>query len=135
MLAFVLCLTGPRFAFAEDLKWDLPLGIGTFQLPFQSHEMVGGLDFVLREAIAGYSTPVATLWKEIDLSVGAVGAFPRTDSKLGNKVVEPYLGGGVDIKKHLPPLSKITSLHLNAFGRYSTEVGKPGAGIAASYKF
>lgn len=69
------------------LAWNLPLGIGTVQLPFQSSELVGGYDFILKDTIAGYSTPVCKLWNEIEGQVGMVGAV-KVDA------VEPYLGVG-----------------------------------------
>lgn len=119
----------------EPIEWNLPFGVGTVQLPFQAHQLVGGLDFVLNDVITGYSTPIARLWKEIDVSVGAVGAFARSSAEDRNKKVEPYLGGGVDLKRHFAPLDRFTSLHINAFGRWSTERGKPGAGLALSYEF
>ena len=120
---------------AEQLEWGLPFGVGTVQLPLQSKELVGGYDALLKDSIVGFSTPVATLFKEIVVQVGAVGALPLDGSESSGPKIEPYLGGGLDIKKHVPALDRFTSLHINAFGRYSTERGKPGAGVAMSYSF
>lgn len=132
-ITLVLCsLYG--ICWADGLQWGLPGGFGTVQLPFQSTELLLGEDFVLGQGIGGVSLPVLTLFPgklmQLDGQLGAVGAFPTQSAN-----VQPYLALGKDIARLIPVLDSFKSLHINGFGRYATDVGKPGAGVSVSYSF
>lgn len=115
---------------ADNLTWDLPYGIGSVGLPFQSTEALFGGDFVLKAGIAGASLPVLDIKDIVYGQLGAVGVYPGD-----SPYVEPYLALGIDIKRYVPLLSELKSFKVNGFGRWDTELGKPGAGISISYSF
>lgn len=121
---------------ADPLQWDIPGGIGSIQLPFQSTEVFGGYDGVLNQAVTGVSLPVLTLgklangYRMVDGQVGAAGAWPAERA-----AVEPYLALGHDVIQDIPSLAQFKSLHLNGFGRYSPQRGGWGAGGTFSWAF
>ena len=127
----VLALTlGVNKVHADPLQWSVPY-FGTVNMPFQSTQLLAGYDPILHEAVSGVSTPVGLLWNEIIPQVGAVGVLGSSTH------VQPYLGVGVDIGKHLPgmSLSLITDLDLSAAMHYDTGAGKVGMVLGASYSF
>lgn len=123
---------------ASQIKWELPGGIGTVQLPISLSDAVPvyGYDMVRKQQIVGVSTSLLTLFKEVDGYVGAVGVF---HSEAPN--VEPYLALGSDVKKYVPILNQFSCVQLHGFGRYSTSSGGRsfgahlGAGLALAYKY
>lgn len=135
-LALVL-MCGPLrpAAAADGLQWDLPLGIGTIQIPTDPSAIlpVLGYDAIQKELIAGGATSVVTLFKEIDGYVGAVGSF-NTDGPF----VQPYLAFGSDFARYVPALRQVQNLSIQAFVRYvpsGTGVSHLGAGGGIAYKF
>lgn len=122
---------------AEGLSWDIPGGIGTFQLPgsFTDVSPLVGYDFVLRQSIVGASATLMTLFHEINGYAGAVGEFHTEAPNC-----QPYLAIGADVAKYIPGLNQFKELSVQGFGRYSTSHGGTlgdhlGAGLALAYKF
>lgn len=129
-LAVALALGPWRPAFADQpLVWQTPLG--TFGLPFQASEALIGYDGILKEAIAGFSVPVYQ--DPIGLLALQIGAIAPWQSN--GPTIEPYVAAGHDFAREIPALKEYKSFHINAFGRYSTQQGRAGAGIAVSYSF
>lgn len=129
-LALALTVIGCVKAFADNLSWDIPGGIGTIGLPFQATEALYGYDIALKQNIVGASLPVLNIKNTVYGQVGAAGVFGSQSLN-----VQPYLGIGVDIIRFIPTLNQFKSLHLNGFGRWATDQGKPGAGLSISYSF
>lgn len=129
----VVCVCGVR---AENpLQWEIPGGIGTVQLPVSTEDILplAGYDFVQKEAIAGASTPLLTLFKEINGYAGAVGAFNTK-----GPYIQPYLAVGSDFARYVPVLRQVQNLEIQAFVRYvpsGTGEKHYGAGGAIAYKF
>lgn len=130
MTLMLMFLTLP--VYSTDLQWGLPGGIGTVQLPSSLSAVlpVAGKDFVLNQYVVGMTAVPLTLFKEIYGYVGGVGVF---NSQSLN--VQPYLGLGTDVSKYIPGINQIADLHIQGFGRWATDQGKPGAGLSASYQF
>ena len=134
MLIFVagmLTVWGAQKAFADQpLQWNVPY-VGMLNLNLTTTEALIGYDGVLKEAIGGVSLPVWTDPKQIvALQLGGVAPWPTNGAS-----VEPYVALGHDIAKEIPGLNQYKSIHLNAFGRYSSSQGKAGAGVSFSYSF
>lgn len=128
-------MVGGRPCHADGLQWDIPGGIGTVQLPTDPTAIlpVVGYDAIQKEFIAGGSTSLITLFKEIDGYVGAVGNFNDNAP-----AVQPYLAIGSDFARYVPALRQVQNLEIQAFVRYvpSGSGNKNiGAGGAISYKF
>lgn len=117
-------------AFSDPLIWDT--GYGTVDLRLQSSESVVGYDGVLKQAIAGIALPVYTDPKGIvTLHLGAGAPWP-----VGNQsTIQPIVMLGHNLLKEIPGLSQYSNIQLNAFGRWATNRGEAGAGIALSYAF
>lgn len=112
-----------------DLTWQTP--IGTIGLPLTATEALIGYDAALKQAIAGVSLPVYTDPKGfVSLQVGAVSPWQTNGAG-----VEPYISASHDILREIPNLSEYKSAHINIFGRYASEQGKAGVGVAFSYSF
>lgn len=112
-----------------DMTWDTPYG--TIGLPLQSSEALIGYDAVLKQAVAGFSLPVYSDPKKIlSLQIGAVAPWQTNGA-----TVEPYVAGGLDVLRFVPTLKDYSSAHVNIFGRWASEEGKAGMGIAFSYSF
>jgi hypothetical protein len=125
-----LCLLGPRWAFANQLQWQVP-NFGTVNLDLTTTEALIGYDGINKVALAGASLPVYTDPKGIlALELGAVA--PWQTNEIG---VQPFVGIGHDFAKEIPILAQFQTLHLDAFGRWDSANGKAGAGLAVSYSF
>lgn len=129
LLAGMLC-TSYAAADPIPLQWQVPY-FGTINLNLMTTEALIGYDGVLRQAIGGASLPIWTDPKQIvTLQVGADAPWQTNGA-----TVEPLVMAGHDIAREIPILSQFASFHLNVFGRWASESGKAGAGIAASYAF
>lgn len=129
----VMCIVGPRHAYAEGLSWAIPGGVGTFQLPgsFKDILPLVGYDFVQKQAITGASATLMTLGKEIHGYVGAVGEW---NTQAPN--VQPYLAIGADMIRYIPALNQIKDLQLHGFVRYVASSNHHlGSGVALAYSF
>lgn len=125
-----LMFAGCMIAQADPLVWQVPY-FGTLNLNVKSTEAVIGYDAVLRQAIAGISLPLYTDTKGIvTLQVGADAPWQTNGA-----TVEPLIMAGHNVLKEIPGLNQFTAAELNVFGRYSTEQGKAGVGLAFSYAF
>lgn len=141
-MVFMLYILTVGIARADALVWDIPGGIGSFQLPTSFTDLMPtiGQDFVKQKTIGAISTPVLTLFGEVKGYVGAAGAYHFNEPVTG-RYIEPYLALGADIKKYVPVLNQFEALHIHGFGRYDTTEGGPkiishlGAGVAVAYKF
>lgn len=137
--AVLLCLCA-GLAKADTIHLDLPYGIGSVQLPWQSTEVVYGamkpIKGGLWHQIAGVSLPIVTLgklangYRIIDGSLGAVGAWP-----VQSDPVDFYAGLGHDIAQDIPALKDYKSFHLNAGTSYSNALTGWCWGGTASYAF
>ena len=69
-VGLILCA---GFAHAQNLQIDLPYGIGSVQLPWQSTEVLYGtvrsFRGGLQEEIAGASLPILTLGKTVKMAI------------------------------------------------------------------
>lgn len=126
-LLAVVSLSGMACA---DLTWQTP--IGTLNLNVATTQAVVGYDGILKQAIAGASLPVYTDPKGIvTLQVGADAPWQTNGA-----TIEPLIMAGHNILKEIPALAtSYPNASLNIFGRYASETGKAGAGIAFSYQF
>jgi hypothetical protein len=129
---------------ADALSWNLPLGIGTVQLPWQSTEVFYGMVRPIRslksglgEQIAGASLPVLTIgklasgYRILDGQVGAAGTWPVQSSP-----VNPYFAVGHDVMQDIPGLPvSLKSAHVNGALTYLPGLGGWYAGGTASYAF
>lgn len=139
MLLTILVML-PLWCRADTIHLDLPYGIGSVQLPWQSTEVVYGamkpLKGGLWHQIAGVSLPIVTLgklangYRIIDGSLGAVGAWP-----VQSDPVDFYAGLGHDIAQDIPALKDYKSFHLNAGTSYSNALTGWCWGGTASYAF
>lgn len=112
-----------------DMTWNTP--IGTIGLPVTATEAVLGFDAILKQSVAGVSLPVYIAPNDlVRLQVGAVAAWPNTGA-----TVEPYIALSHNILKEIPTLNQFKSCEVNVFGRYASEQGKAGLGVAFSYAF
>jgi hypothetical protein len=128
VLGYALML-GETEARADQLVWDTP--VGNFNLNLETTESVIGYDAVLKQTIAGVSLPFYTDPKGIiTLHVGADAPWQTNGA-----TVEPLIMAGHNILAEIPGLNQFTSAQLNVFGRWSTEQGKAGVGLAFSYSF
>lgn len=127
----VLSVFGLSFnCFADSLQWQVP-NFGTINLDLTTTEALVGYDAALKQAIAGVSLPIYTDPKGIvTLQLGADAPW-----QTNGPTVEPLVMAGHNILKEIPGLSQFTAAQLNVFGRYSTEQGKAGVGLAFSYAF
>ena len=124
----VLFLAAP--VMADTLQWQIP-NFGTINLNLTTTESVAGYDAVLKQAIAGVSLPIYTDPKGIiTLHVGADAPWQSNGA-----TVEPMIMAGHNILAEIPYLNQFQSAQLNIFGRWSTEQGKAGVGLAFSYSF
>lgn len=126
-------LLGIGLAHADGLKWDIPGGIGTIQLPTKATDIspLAGYDFVQKEVISGASAPLLTLFKDFNGYVGAVGEFHTQAPN-----IQPYLSIGIDATKYVPGASFIQNLSIQGFVRYVASTSQHlGAGGAVSYKW
>ena len=111
-------------AYAENLQVDLPYGIGTVQLPWQSTEVLYGamkpIKGGLFHQVAGASLPILTLgrlasgYRIIDGSVGAIAAIPNSGA-----VPDAYGALGHDLVQDIPVLNEYQSAHANVGISYS----------------
>lgn len=117
-------------AHADSLVWQVPY-FGTLNLNVKSTRAVIGYDAALKQAIAGVSLPIYTDPKGfVTLQVGADAPWQTNGA-----TVEPLIMAGHNVLKEIPGLNQFTAAELNVFGRYSTEQGKAGVGVAFSYAF
>jgi hypothetical protein len=134
-LSVMALLAGIQLAYA-DLVWQLPLGIGTVQVPTGPADIIPvvGFDAIQKELIAGPSASLVTLWKEINGYAGAVGSFQTK-----GPYIQPYLAIGSDFARYVPALRQIQNLEIHAFVRYiptpETNKSNYGAGGALAYRF
>lgn len=133
VLTGILLSAGPKPAFADTatpLQWQVPY-FGTINLNLTTTEALIGYDGVLKQAIGGASLPIYTDPAGlVTLQVGADAPWQTNGA-----TIEPLVMAGHDILKEIPGLNQFTSAHLNVFGRWASESGKAGAGIAFSYSF
>lgn len=125
---------------ADILHLDLPYGIGSVQLPWQSTEIVSGIMKPIKgglwHGIAGASLPIVTLgrlasgYRIIDGSIGAVGAWP-----VQSDPVDVYGGFGHDFVQDIPGINQLKSAHLNIGGSYSNALTGWCWGFTGSYAF
>lgn len=129
ILAGILGL-GFALGHADSLMWSTPYG--DVDLRLQSSESLVGYDGVLKQAIAGIALPVYTDPKGIvTLHLGAGAPWP-----VGNQsTIQPIVMMGHNLLKEIPGLSQYTNFQANVFGRWATNRGEAGAGIALSYSF
>lgn len=130
----------PRDAYADDMKMDLPYGIGSIQLPFKATEVVYGamrpFKGGLAHQIAGASLPVLTLgklasgYRIIDGSLGVVGAWP-----VESDPVDFYGAFGHDLVQDVPILKDFKSAHANIGTTYSNALTGWCWGGTISYAF
>ena len=112
-----------------DMTWNTPYG--TIGLPLTASEALIGYDAVLKQAVAGFSVPLYTDPKKIlSLQIGAVAPWQTNGA-----TIEPYVAGGLDVLRFVPAMDNYQSAHVNIFGRWASEEGKAGLGIAFSYSF
>lgn len=112
-----------------DMTWQTPYG--TIGIPLQATEAVLGFDAILKQSIAGVSVPVYMAPNDlVRLQVGAVAAWPNNGA-----TVEPYIALSHNILREIPALNQFKSCEVNVFGRYASEQGKAGLGVAFSYAF
>jgi hypothetical protein len=117
----------------QALQWNIPGGIGTVQIPSTASDILPlvGYDFLKKQMIAGASSSLITLFKDLNGYVGAVGEWQAQTPN-----VQPYVGAGADFAKYIPGLSQIANLQVQGFVRYVASTGNHlGAGGALSYKF
>lgn len=117
-------------AFSDTLRWDTPYGL--INLNLDSSEVLAGYDGILKQAIAGYSLPVYTTPKNIvTIHIGAGAPWP-----VGNQsTVQPLVLAGHDLFREIPAMAAYPNFQLNVFGRWATNQGKAGAGLAFSWSF
>ena len=115
---------------ADALQWQVPY-FGTVNLNLTTTETLIGYDAVIKQAIAGVDLPVYTDPKGIiTIGVGADAPWQTNGA-----TIEPLIMAGHNILKEIPGLNTFTSAELNIFGRWASESGKAGVGIAFSYAF
>lgn len=115
---------------ADPLQWQVPY-VGTVNLNLNTTEALIGYDAVLKQAIGGVSLPVWTDPKGfVSLQVGADAPWQTNGA-----TIEPLILAGHDIAKEIQGLNEFKDLHINIFGRWASESGKAGSGIAISYSF
>lgn len=139
-VAIFLLSVKPLSLKADTLQWQLPYGIGSVQLPWQSTEVLYGAVVPfgggLTQEIAGASLPLVYLGKlangnsMVDGQVGAVGTWPSD-----GPTVSPYLALGHNFAKDIPALEDFESLHLNGCMTYLTNKGGWYGGGTISYVF
>jgi hypothetical protein len=140
-LVVIVPLSGIAFPLhAQNLQVDLPYGIGSVQLPWQSTEILYGAVRSFKgghvEEIAGASLPILTLgrlsngYRIIDGELGAVGAWP-----VQSDPVDIYGAFGHDIVQDIPALKDFSSFHLNAAVTYSNALQGWTWGGTVSYAF
>jgi hypothetical protein len=133
-------------SFADNLQWNLPYGLGSLQLPWQSTEVLYGyvrpvsaFKSGLGQEIAGASLPVITIgklksgYRLLDGQVGAVGSWP-----VQGAFASPYLAVGHDFVQDISSATvpvALKSAHLNGALTYLTNLGGWYAGGTASYAF
>src|SRR5260370_29533474 len=100
-------LSFPMRSHAEGLQWNIPGGVGTFQLPVQATDIIplAGYDFVQRQFITGASAAVMTLLGAINGYAGAVGEFNS-----GAPNIQPYIAIGAELAKHIHGINSILNL-------------------------
>jgi hypothetical protein len=123
-LAVIVAVTLLSNAWAENLQVDLPYGIGTVQLPWQSTEILYGamkpFKGGLVHQVAGASLPILTLgrlksgYRIIDGSIGAIASIPNDGA-----IPDAYGALGHDIAQDIPVLNTYTSFHINGGVSYS----------------
>jgi hypothetical protein len=112
-----------------DMVWVTP--VGTIGLPLQATEALIGFDAILKQSIGGASVPIWTDPKGIvSLQLGAVAAWPNREATF-----EPYIALSHNILREITTLPQFKNLEINVFGRYASEQGKAGLGVAFSYAF
>lgn len=136
----LLIIAALSVASADTMHIDLPYGIGSVQLPWQSTEVVYGamksIKGGLWHQVAGASLPIVTIgrlpsgYRIIDGSIGAVGAWPAQVDP-----VDVYGGFGHDIVQDIPGLSEFKSLHANVGTSYSNALTGWCWGGTISYAF
>ena len=129
-LAIMAAIGGVEKVFADTLQWDTPYG--QIHLNLQSSESLVGYDGILKQAIGGISLPVYTDPKGIvTLHLGAGAPWP-----VGNQsTIQPIFMMGHNLLKEIPGMAQYRNFQINVFGRWATNQGKAGAGIAGSYSF
>ena len=129
-LAIMAVIYGTTRAFADTLQWQVP-NLGLINLNLKTSESLIGYDGVLKQALAGFDLPVYTSPKNIiTLKLGADAPWQSNGA-----TVEPLILAGHNILQEIPMLAAYPNAQLNIFGRYSSETGKAGAGIAFTYSF
>lgn len=125
-----VCIHLPLLVWGDQpLQWSTP--VGDFNLNLTATQALLGYDAVLKQAIGGMSVPVYTDPKGIvTLQLGAGAPWPTNGA-----TVEPLFLAGHNILKEIPGLNQYQNASLNIFGRYASNNGKAGAGIAFSYAF
>lgn len=124
IVAGLFVLLSSKAAKAENLQINLPYGIGSVQLPWQSTEILYGAMKPIKggivEQVAGASLPILTLgklsggYRIIDGSLGGIFAIPNKGA-----VPDAYGGFGHDIAQDIPFLATYKSLHINGGISYS----------------
>jgi hypothetical protein len=118
-------------SFAESLQWQIP-NFGLVNLNVDTTEALTGYDAVLKQALAGFDLPLYTCPGDyITLKIGADAPWQNG----GGATVEPLILAGHNILGDIPALDAYSNLQLNVFGRWSSETGKAGAGVAFTYSF
>lgn len=140
VILLAMLALSPKWSHAVNLTIDLPYGIGSVQLPWQSTEIVYGFMRPIKgglwHEIAGASLPIVTIgklssgYRIIDGSLGAVGAWPSQSDP-----VDAYGGFGHDFVQDIPGLNEFKSAHLNVGGSYSNALTGWCWGFTGSYAF
>ena len=130
VIAILAILQNVCKVYADTLVWQVP-NFGTIDLNLTTSRALVGYDGIIKQAIAGVSLPVYSDPKGIvTFQIGADAPWQTNGA-----TVEPLIMAGHNILKEIPYFSQFSAAELNIFGRYSSETGKAGAGIAFSYAF
>jgi hypothetical protein len=141
IIVVALILWGKEMVSAETLQLNLPYGIGSVQLPWQSTEVVYGamkpIKGGLWHEIAGVSLPIITIGRLangeriIDGELGAVGVWP-----VQSDPVDFYGAIGHDLVQDIPLLKQYaSSAHANVGISYSNALTGWVWGGTVSYAF
>lgn len=132
ILGGLLLASGPMPAFADPalpLQWQTSLGL--INLNLKTTETLIGYDGILKQALAGADLPIYTSPLNIvTLKLGADAPWQGNGA-----TVEPMILAGHNLLADIPALAQYPSAQLNIFGRWASESGKAGAGIAFSWAF